>query len=276
MKKTRKPNFFLAALLMPANLFAVFAGGIAAIVTGDWFPLVAAGGAAGAYMALLSTTPTFRRAVRANFDAQQIADGRSSSTDEGLLAELSPSQRQHFEILRRLEAEILERYRRMPGGRVLAASSEGRLGALLTSFLRLVTTLNGYRTFLSSVDRKGLDAELKSLEEEMVTDVSVPLREVKGRRIDILKKRINRFAQAEEAREVVSHQLASIEDMLRLTHEQAIAIRDPIVADEQLQALSAEVTATEDTVKEMESFMLATDVVSSHPALLPRVREPKR
>jgi hypothetical protein len=98
------------------------------------------------------------------------------------------------------------------------------------------------------------------------------LKEVKARRVEILKKRVARFAQAEESREVVSHQLASIEDVLRLTHEQSIAIRDPEVVSRQLEALTAEVTATEETVKEMESFMQVTEEFSST-ASLPQPKE---
>ena len=97
------------------------------------------------------------------------------------------------------------------------------------------------------------------LEAEFQTDASEKLREVKARRIEILKKRVHRFTQAEENREIVSHQLASIEDMLRLAHEQSIAIRDPEIVTAQLDALTAEVAATEETVREMESFMRIDD-----------------
>jgi hypothetical protein len=129
--------------------------------------------------------------------------------------------------------------------------------------LRLVSTLNSYRKFLSATDRKAIEAELRSLEAEVATEKNERLKEVKARRVEILKKRVARFLQAEESREVVSHQLASIEDVLRLTHEQSIAIRDPLVVSRQLEALTAEVSATEETVKEMETFMQVTEEFSS-------------
>ncbi len=260
---SKAPNYLRAALLMPANVFALVAGAIAGAVMGDWTPLVAAAGASVAYLTLLSTAPSFRRAVRANFQAQAFSEVASAEEVESLLAELSASQREHYQVLGELRGRILTSYRQMPGGGVLAANSERRLDALLTSFLRLVATLNGYRKFLSVVDRRGLEDELQGLEAEVATDVNEKLREVKARRIDILKKRIHRFVQAAENREVVSHQLASIEDMLRLTHEQSIAIRDPEVVSQQLDVLSAEVAATEETVREMESFMRVTDELSS-------------
>jgi hypothetical protein len=93
----------------------------------------------------------------------------------------------------------------------------------------------------------------------VATDANARLKEVKSRRIEILRKRVQRFQQAAESREVVSHQLASIEDVLRLTHEQSIAIRDPEVVGRQLEALTAEVEATEATVREMEKFMEFSD-----------------
>jgi hypothetical protein len=254
----RSPNFLLAAILTPANVFALVAGGVVSLVLQDPAPLAAAAGASTLYLALLSTMPSFRRAVRANSEAQQLSDVASPSELESLSADLAPSQRQHYEALRTLRDDILERYRKMPGGRVLAASSANRFDALLTSFLRLVTTLNGYRTFLSQADRKVLEGELVQLENELLRDTNEKLREVKARRVEILKKRVQRYLQAEESREVVSHQLASIEDMLRLTHEQSIAIRDPEMVGRQLDALSAEVAATEETVKEMEQFMQVT------------------
>jgi len=254
---SRSFQYLKAALLMPANLFALAAGGVASAVLGSPTPLIAAAGASLAYLTLLSTTPRFRRVVRASADFDdEIA---SPEVLERMLGELAPSQLEHYEQLRALRDRILINYQAMPGGRVLAASSQTRLDALLTSFVRLVGTLNTYRKYLSSADRRSLESELQALEAEVAQESNPRLKEVKQRRADILKKRVSRFAQAEESREVVSHQLASIEDVLKLTHEQSIAIRDPDTVARQLESLTGEVEATEATVKEMERFMEFSD-----------------
>lgn len=263
--KRKSPSYLKAALLMPANLFALAAGAVASLVMGDWLPLAAAGGASGLYLMLLSTMPGFRRAVRAQ--AAQLDDVASPDELESLLADLAPSQRQHYQELAALKERILDSYRKLPGGRVLVASSERRLEGLLLSFLRLVATLNSYRRFLSATDREALEKEVAQLEREIAEEKNERLREVKARRVEILKKRVQRFVQAEESRELVSHQLAGIEDVLRLTHEQSIAIRDPEVVSRQLEALTAEVAATEETVREMEHFMQVTEEFSSDPSL---------
>lgn len=246
---------------MPANLLALLAGAIASVVLGDPTPAIAAAGASALYLGLLSSAPTFRRAVRANLEAQDIDATTAREALEALLAELSPSQREHYAALRELRDKILANYARLPGGRVMAASSEGRLDALLTSFVRLLHTLNTYRQSLGATDRKALKLELSQLQAEVSGEDNPRLKEVKGRRVEILTKRVQRFDQAEESREVVSHQLASIEDVMRLTHEQSIAIRDPEAVTRQLESLTLEVEATEETVRDMEKFVEFSDEV---------------
>jgi hypothetical protein len=259
---TKKSNL-KAALLMPANFFALTAGAAASVSMQDWVPLLAAAGASLSYSVVLSWLPSFRRAVRKNLEAQVWSDVASDEERQTLLTELAPSQREHYAVLAELRGHILDRYRKLPGGSVLAASSERRLEALLTSFLRLVATLNSYRKFLSVTNRKAIEEEQYSLEKELFSETNERLKDVKSRRVEILKKRVARYVQAEESREMVSHQLASIEDLLRLTHEQSIAIRDPEMVTRQLEALSAEVSATEETVKDLESFMQVTEAFGS-------------
>jgi hypothetical protein len=244
-----------ATLLMPANIFALAAGGLASLVTGDWVPLAAAGGASVLYLTLLSTAPSFRRAVQVGTWTRPEVSQTLDEALQGLLGDLSPSQLQHYESLRELRNRILATYAKLPGGRVLVATSERRLDALLASFVRLVGTLNSYRKFLTTPERQAIEAELGQLESEVALETNLRLRDVKARRVEILKKRVTRFLQAEESREVVSHQLASIEDLLRLAHEQSIAIRDPEAMTQALDGLSSEVAATEETVRELEQFM---------------------
>ena len=154
----------------------------------------------------------------------------------------------------------------------MVASSEQRVDALLTSFLRLLATLNSYRKYLGATDRKTIAVELATLEAETAGETNPRLKDVKAKRVEILRKRVQRFEQAEESREVVSHQLAGIEDLLRLTHEQSIAIRDPASVGRQLEALTAEVQATDETVRELEQFMEFSEEVRAPPAHSSRER----
>ena len=266
----KRPSYWRAALLVPANLFALLAAAVSAALVNDPTPVLVALGMEGVYLGAMSLSPRFRRSVRAAAAASgQDPDGVSGA----MLEELAPSQREHYFALRELRDRILANYRKLPAGGILVASSESRLDALLTNFLRLVSTLNGYRKYLGAADRAAVEREVKDLLEEVSTEQNARLREVKQKRAEILQKRLDRFKQAEDSRELVSHQLASIEDLLRLTHEQSIAIRDPESLTLQLDALSAEAAATEETVREMERFMeLADDYRTSPPPERDRVR----
>ena len=266
--KDQDPSYLRAAFLLPANLVALVAALGASLWAGEPAAAIAALGAEGLFLGALSFAPAFRRAVRARSGSTPWLEEDAA----GLLEELAPSQREHYFALRELRDKILANYRRLPGGRLLVATSEQRLDALLTAFLRLIATLNSYRKYLSSTDRKHVERELAELAGDLAHESNLRLKEVKAKRVEILGKRVQRFAQAQDSREVVSHQLAGIEDLLKLTHEQSIAIRDPAGVSRQLDALSAEVQATEETVREMEQFMEFSEETGPRVSHGPRVR----
>jgi hypothetical protein len=259
-------SYLKAAFLAPANLMALATAGIASAVADTGMPALIALGVEAVYLALLVSAPAFRRAVRAGAGRRVDPEKEAAA----LLDELAPSQKEHYFLLKDLRDRILANYRKLPGGNVLAASSEARLDALLGSFLRLLASLNHYRKHLNAADRATVEGEIKQLEAELATDASERVREVKRKRIEILGKRLARFSQAEESRELVSHQLAGIEDLLKLTHEQSIAIRDPESIGAQLDLLTAEAQATEESVRQMERFVDLEEITG--PRLVAGVR----
>ena len=145
---------FRAALLAPANVIGLLTAGGAALVTGQSLPALVALGAEAVYLAAVSLVPSLRRAVGSR------AGGPEDEETERLLSEMAESQREHYFVLRDLRDSILENYRKLPGGGVLAASSEAQLAALLSAFLRLLSTLNDHRRYLGIADREAIRREL--------------------------------------------------------------------------------------------------------------------
>src|SRR5688500_7915279 len=105
--------------MMPANLFALGAAAIGSAVAGEPMLLVAALGLESVYLGMLSSTSSFKRAIRANKGAMSVEREKEA---EALLAELSQSQKEHYLALRALRDKILANHQKLPGGRVLAAS----------------------------------------------------------------------------------------------------------------------------------------------------------
>jgi hypothetical protein len=218
-------------------------------------PLILAAGAELTFLGLVSGNARFQQAVDAR-DTRKLARRRARRT-EALLAELAPNQREHFLGLQALATRIHENFARLEtGGEAVALQSRHRIDALLQAFLRLLITLNDHRRYLGSTDRERIEGELRALEVDVAAGASPDaVREIKQRRIAILRKRLERFAKAQESREVISHQLASIEDLLRLLHEQSITLRDPTGLTQQLDVLAIEVEEAEATVRELDKLL---------------------
>ncbi|MBI5543287.1 MAG: hypothetical protein HY901_05325 [Deltaproteobacteria bacterium] len=252
------------------NLTALGGAVVASLALMNPLPALVAVGAELVYLGVVPSLPRFKRGVRARRELAR--HGTEQQATAAMLEALSPNQRESFNALR---DRILENYQRVPGGSVLAETSSVRMDGLLHSFVRLLSTLNSYRRYLTNTDRQAIERELAELKADLESASaasSEKVREVKKRRVEILGKRLERFDRAAESRELISHQLASIDDFLRLLHEQSITLRDPDVLGQQLDHLAIEIQATDETVHEMERFSAITEELGPSAPLPERVR----
>jgi hypothetical protein len=245
-------RYLKAAALHPVSVTGLAVGAGWFVAGGGVAPLLIAGGLELVWLGMLAGDARFRRAVDAR------AAGRLRREEqrrvENLLAELAPNQREHYLSLRALADRIEANYRRLPGDGPAALESREKVDALLHAFLRLLVTWNDHRRYLGATDRVAIERDLAQLREGLAVGGGETVQEIKRKRIEILEKRLERFRSAEEGREAIAHQLASIEDVLRLVHEGSITLRDPAAITRQLDALTLEVEATEATVREMDRF----------------------
>ncbi|HEY3449143.1 MAG TPA: hypothetical protein VGK67_22490 [Myxococcales bacterium] len=262
-------SYVKAALLQKVNLAALGGAAAASLALMNPLPMLIAVGVELIYLGTVPSLPRFKRAVRAK--RERARHSVEQEATEAMLEGLSPNQRESYFALRSLRDRILESYARVPGGTVLADTSAARMDALLSSFVRLLSTLNSYRRYLTNTDRKAIEQELAQLKTELEADTgdSEKVKEVKRRRVDILGKRLERFDRAAESRELISHQLASIDDFMRLLHEQSITLRDPDVLGQQLDHLATEIQTTDETVREMEKFTAFTEELSASSPSMP-------
>ena len=263
------PNFLKEAFQTSLNAAVVGASalgcGAAAYATGEPLLLGLFPGIEFLFLAVTSSLPGFRRKVRARHDAErQEADRRERQARlERQLAELSPNQRACFLELKALTDRTLACYARLPSGGMLVASSEVQIRGLLEVFLKLLSSLNGYRRYLDATNRQQIEKELATLRVELTSAPPAgelaPIQKLKARRVELLEERLTRFDKALTGRELISHQLASIEDLVRLLHDQALTLRDPAMATLQLEDLSHQLEATDETMREMEAFSAVTE-----------------
>lgn len=241
----RRPRIYL--LLAVAAFWALAANSVVPLLCGVLAALL--------WVGVTAHDEGFRRRVDARRERERSLE--RARRNERLLAELPRAQREHFLGLQRLAARILDNFGRLEtGGPALIRQSRQRLDALLHSFLRLSITLADHRRHLAGADRGALERECEALRIDLLAGGCAPaLREIKERRVAILQKRIERFDAAGESREVIAHQLASIEDLLLLLHEQSITLRDPSAITLQLDALAIELEEAENTIRELDRLL---------------------
>lgn len=251
-------NYTKEAFLNRYNL-ALLAGAVgASLVTLSALPLILIAGVELIFLGTVPAAPRFRRLI----DSQQWAHRRMDrrKADQAIYAGLSPNQQATFDSLRDVRDRIGENFTRLSGGsQVLTSQTVSKVDALLSSFIRLLEQLNAYRRHLNATDRGKVDREITELGRDLDAETNERLAEIKRRRLDILGRRIDRFVKGEENREIISHQLAAIDDLMRLMHEQSLTLRDPEDISRQLETLANEVEETEGTVREMETFLRFQD-----------------
>ena len=84
------------------------------------------------------------------------------------------------------------------------------------------------------------------------------MQEINQRRIEILRKRVQKFEKIQENRQVIDAQCAAVEDVLQLIRDQSVTMRDPQEVSAQLDHLVDDVEQTEQSVREMEEIFALT------------------
>lgn len=264
-----KPSFLKEAFKTPLNAAVIGASAagcaLAAHSSGDPTLLALIPAIEGLYLTITACLPGFRQKIRTRHEAERKEAERIERQKklERALADLSTSQRACFLELKALTDKTLACYARLPSGGMLVASSEVQLRSLLDMFLKLLGALNGYRRYLDSTNRQQIEKELSTLRVELASPpdqgAHATLQKLKERRVGLLEERLERFDRALTGRELISHQLAGIEDCIRLLHDQALTLRDPAMATLQLDDLAHQLEVTDETMREMETFSAVTE-----------------
>ena len=186
-------------------------------------------------------------------------DDRLDQLERGLAAEqratlLLRMGDEHRRELLRLESIVDRiRYTVSPHGTAAQIAVEECL-RLLASYVRLAIAHNTSRECLASVNRRGLDDESRTLEAARFAQ-GQQTRALAQRRIAIARKRAERWDRSREALDAMSHQLALIGDLVRLTHEQVTAPAEPSGATYEIDCMVEELDENHSTLEELAEFL---------------------
>jgi hypothetical protein len=250
-------NYTKEAFLNTWNLaFLAIAAGMAlgtAMVPGtpEWLfelVLVLAGGLELVYLGIMPRTARFQRHVR----SQKIAEKHKPPSQRELFSQLRNQSQRRYAKLRKLREEIQANYRKLSyASQGLLDSHLDKIDGLMESYLDLLHQRERHREFMDRSTEAQIRQSIQELKADMADDTE-RIREVKKRRLRVLKQRLARLHKANENLEIIGAQLGTIEDVVKYIHEQSWTMQSPEEISFQLDALLEEVEETQASIRQIE------------------------
>jgi hypothetical protein len=247
-----KINFVQEAFRLQYNWIALAGAAAFGLISGSVLPVILAGGLELMYLAVVPHSPRFQRLVRSwKFAEQQKQD-----------------QQRLGEMLRSLPAEMQSRYihsaqvcnsirsnfaQLSTTSQIFLQQIDSRLQGLLQGYARLLLAAAQQQQYLRNTDSNDIKREIAGLERTLSSDPA-KVQDINKKRIEILRKRQEKFEKICENRKVVDAQCAAVEDVLLLVRDQSVTMRDPEQVSERLESLVHDVEQTEQTVQQVEAI----------------------
>ena len=237
-------NFTKEAFMAPANLAFLLVALIVALVAGGITANVLLMFAAAAELLYLGTFPRnerFRRVVR----SRAAATRAKAPSDREVFRTLEKDGQKRYVRFRNMEKAIKDNYAKLPyASQGLLDAHLKKLDGLLDAHLNLLQLKERYTRFAERTGEADILDAIAALRREMEQDPP-RVRAIKGRRLTILEKRLDRFKQAGENLAIVDAQIATIEDVARYVYEQSLTMQNPEEVGFQLDTLMNEVEETQ-------------------------------
>ena len=266
-------DYVKAAFMWQYNLIALAGAAVFAMVAHDALPLLMAAGVELMYLSAVPQMERFRRLVRSwkAMEDQRLLDWRLARVAQYL----PPALHKRYDELLGVCDVIRTNYYRLSSTaqNIFVAQMETRLKGLMRSYLGMVQSLALHNEYLRNTNPETIRKQLTDLEHGL-EKCPAKVREINERRLEILKKRYERFDSVKENIAVIEAQCQAIEDVLALIRDQSVTLRDPQEISDQLENLLQDVENTHQTVREVEAiFEIAPSAGAvSSPGMPSRVR----
>lgn len=266
-------DYLREAFKVPYNVILMTGGLLAGVVTLHpevvW-PIVAA--LEILYLLMVSQHPRFQKLVQARWGGTETT--RTDQVAERLIATLSPDRRERFDRVR-ARCEELQRSLAESGtgdrllGDLLDVQQTESVNKLLWAFLRALAHEQVLATFSTPGRRHEIEESLRKVEQDRARpDLSETMRTALGESVEVLKKRLENLARAEENLESLRARLLRIENSILLIQEQALTRSDPSFIEAEVKAATAGLDTSEEMLRMMELPALDAAVGGPTPEFL--------
>lgn len=239
------------AVLHPYHLLALAGTTAFCMITGSVLLVLVGFGAELAYLRVVPVLRAFRRSV----DAQLVQSERAglARERETLLSQMDGALRSRFEKLEALVGRIRENRKRDRGSVESALSDIVDPARLTSTYVRLAIAHKGYCEYLATTSRTALQDQIRALEEaeHRPAPSAERTRALRQQRLAIARERAARWDRTREDLDAIGHQLAAIEELIQLMHEQSITPSAPQYARVELERFMEDLEENAATFREL-------------------------
>jgi hypothetical protein len=249
---TGNVDYLKEAFRWQYNLIGLAGAVVFSLIAGNELPLILAAGLELMYLAVVPQMPAFRRLVRSWRYAEQKKAHEAQL--RAMQNQLTPMVRDRYGKLTQICQTIRGNYNRLSStSQIFVEQMSNRLDGLLHSFLRLAAAGVMYTEYLQRSNPRAIEKDVEALERDLGRQPA-KVQEINKKRIEILRKRQERYRKIVDDLQVINVQCEAIEDVLELIRDQSVTLSDPQMVSERLDSLIVDVENTEATVREIEDF----------------------
>lgn len=204
----------------------------------------------------------------------------AAAVRSALSADMTPERRGELvELEHRVETIRTNAERARSRGDALLDDLVG-LDRLLGSFTRLAVMQCATGESLEMTDRDELVSQIGILEQQLRVSTSIRLREAIARRLGLARRRLEAFDRNRQRVLAMDHQLSTIAEMIRLVHEQSVALMDASNTADIVERVMFELEQHEQALHEIVAVCVPDDppaevvepVAAEEPAPVRRAR----
>jgi hypothetical protein len=250
--ETGNVNYLKEAFKWQYNVIGLAGAAAFALISGTALPIILAAGVELMYLAVVPQSSAFRRLVRSwQYEEEKK---KHDLRVRQMQMQLTPMVRDRYTKLEQMCSMIRANYARLSStSQIFVDQMSNRLDGLLQAFLRLANAGTMYTEHLQRANPRSVDKDIELLERGLANQPA-KVQEINKKRIEILKKRQERYRKIVDDLQVINVQVEAIEDVLELIRDQSVTLSDPQMVAERLDGLIADVETTEATVREIEDF----------------------
>lgn len=251
-------NYTREAFYHPMNLGFLFISALTAFFLNDagmMAPLIlsVAVGLEMVYLGTIPRTAFFQKRIQWRTH-QKVGTARD---DRDLFYSLDSKSQKRFLVMKHISERIRENFDKFPStSQGLATAIRDKIRGLLTNYLLVLDSYTRFQQYVTLTREQHLLDEIRKVEDEHKSAGSDKLKDIKRRRLAILRKRLERLKGAREKIQICESQLETIEDAIRYIYEQSITMANPEEIGLQLDTLLTDVEETVTIIEDIEDDAL--------------------